>query len=127
VNTMPHPTIKRLNGRPPPESAAATPADYGTGDETCEDPDAYDEDAIWWTELPPRIADVARLGLVHTEAQCPVMILRVRDTGSGGLNEITGPPEDLLALATAIVNANRQIACFARGAMATAEVSRAAG
>src|SRR5262245_55120067 len=100
---------------PAPAPAYEEPAGY-----------AYDEWEVLWLEIPPTLAPYARLGIVHTTAQCPAFVLRLRDEDdeAGNFNEIVGSPVDMLDLATAITNANKRLNCMSDGI--ASDASRAA-
>ena len=59
-----------------PEAPLASVAPFTPGDAEQE----YDESKVVWWEPPAELQDCARLGVVHTDESCPLVILRILDS-----------------------------------------------
>jgi hypothetical protein len=73
----------------------------------------YDEDAVVWWEPPADLQGVARLGIVHTDESCPLVILRVLD--DAGETETVGSFDHVLSLAQWINRVCDITPCIANG------------
>lgn len=79
----------------------------GTGPEP-EDP----EPEPLWLKLPPELAPFFDLGFVHSEPDCPLVVLRAKDYGPS-LVEISGSPVSFLGLAEVIATLCAAVPCIA--------------
>jgi hypothetical protein len=117
-DTDPEPSYGQIAEEPPqPGPALYGLASYGH---------QYNENDVVWYQLPPELAEDCAFGIVHSDEQCPLFILRVLDEDSSSLNEITGSPEHMLGLAQEIVKVHKTLVCVAQGMTASGARGEAA-
>ena len=103
-----------------PEAPLASVAPFTADDFEQE----YDEGKVVWWEPPAELQGCARLGVVHTDESCPLVILRILDD-AGGYREIRGSFDDVLLLAQWIAKVCDITPCIANGVIqATRDASR---
>lgn len=78
------------------------------------DPLTYQEDDIHWFATPAGFGGCVRLGYVHTDRQCPVMVFRVTNEQTGQHIDLIGSWQGIVDLSIFLGDSTESLVCGAR-------------